>query len=291
MKKYIVILFFYLTNPKQGNGQTISNMVPDSSKLDYDKTFSDFLQNLDSEELQYIQSSGKEGKKYLKYYDQLMNEGRRSIKQNLPLNTATEITLKNYKYKEQIKYDSPFVSFLDIPHGRNLPTIIQNNPEISEIAGEYFKQYNLNLVNTENDIEIQKYISGSYRKMPYELMADTLRRIIFHIAAILSNRDSIILFEEPEAHSYSPYIVKLATQILAEKTNQYFIVTHSPYLINELFDESYASSDSVALHVCYNDPGNDFMKIKNLNSEEIANVINNGTDVFMNYNSLFQKHV
>ncbi len=257
-------------------------------KLDYDKKFSEFIHNLLEEELNYSLSNGKDGREYLKYSDELLENGQRSTKQNLPLNLGSEFILKNYKYKDYIKYDSRFISFLNPPFGENLPTIIQNNPEISEIAGEYFRRYNLNFVTTENDIEIQKYINGAYRKIPYELMADTLRRIIFHIAAILSNRDSIILFEEPEAHSYPPYIVELATQILAEKTNQYFIVTHSPYLVNEIFDESYASSDSVALHICYNDEGTDFMKIKTLDSEEIANVLNNGTDVFMNYNSLFK---
>ena len=49
---------------------------------------------------------------------------------------------------------------------------------------------------------------------------------------------SVLLFEEPEAHSYGPFIYELAQHILNDKGgNQYFLTTHNTYLLLPLMQE------------------------------------------------------
>jgi predicted ATP-dependent endonuclease of OLD family len=58
--------------------------------------------------------------------------------------------------------------------------------------------------------------------------------MIFHLAAIYSNRDAVILFEEPEAHTYAPYQSYLAGEIIEDEQNQYFITTHSEQIFDSI---------------------------------------------------------
>ena len=81
-------------------------------------------------------------------------------------------------------------------------------------------------------IEILKEFEDIIVSYPYQLSSDTLRRIIFYMAAILSNKDSVLIFEEPESHAF-PYYTKYLAELIAldERKNQYFMSTHNPYFL------------------------------------------------------------
>lgn len=59
----------------------------------------------------------------------------------------------------------------------------------------------------ESKIELLKYYEQKdiFVSIPYHLVSDTLRRVIFYLVATKSDRDSIILLEEPEVHSFPSY--------------------------------------------------------------------------------------
>jgi len=103
---------------------------------------------------------------------------------------------------------------------------------LSEEAGLAFQAYGLELtMDTERSkILIQRKIRGLSYFIPFNLVADTLQRKLFHYAAIHSNEDTVILFEEPESHAYPPYISSLAYKMIDAESNQFFVSTHSPYL-------------------------------------------------------------
>ena len=84
-------------------------------------------------------------------------------------------------------------------------------------------------------------------------MADTLQRLIFYKAAILSNKQSVLLFEEPEAHTYPPYITNVVQSILDSVDNQFFITTHSPYIINALLEQQ---NEDIAIYFVNMQSGN-----------------------------------
>src|SRR5690606_6428673 len=109
---------------------------------------------------------------------------------------------KKYDYSNNLKFGGNYHDFLIPPYGENLIPVLMNYSEIRKEVTPLFKEYGLDLVidTEDNVLEIQKKIDDLSYKIPYSLTADTLRRIIFYLAAILSNKDSVIMLEEPEAH-------------------------------------------------------------------------------------------
>jgi predicted ATP-binding protein involved in virulence len=96
------------------------------------------------------------------------------------------------------------------------------------------------------------------------------------MAAIESNSNSILLLEEIESHSFPRYTQELAQKMIDSKDNQFFVTTHSPYLLNTVMSEK---SDYAIFISTYE---NFETKVKRLNEEEIADLLNYGVDVFYN---------
>jgi len=92
-----------------------------------------------------------------------------------------------------------------------------------------------------------------------------------------------LLFEEPEAHSYPTYVAQLGQHIVESRNNQFFIVTHSPYLITEILEEMLTDDElkpELAIFAAYYE---DYQtKVNQLSEEEIIAVRADGLDVFFN---------
>jgi hypothetical protein len=194
--------------------------------------------------------------------------------------------VKKYQFKPLQAHKDHFPLFLRPPYGDNLFTILEGNPGLWDECAGYFNQYGLDLLlDTENEeIEVQKKVDRRVTKIPYALAADTLQRFIFHLAAIETNSDSILLFEEPENHSFPPYISLLGEKIIAKKDNQFFIATHSPYLLTPFLEQ--CPPEEIAVFVASYE--NFETKIHALTNEEIQNVLETGIDLFFNI-SAFQE--
>jgi len=153
-------------------------------------------------------------------------------------------SIKKYNFKKGINtvngHDESFSSYLLPPFGQNLVRIMEVNKKFRDKVAGFFKEYGHGILidNTSKTFEIQKIVDNISYKTDYNLIADTLQRMIFHHAAILSNKNSVILFEEPESHAYPPYIGDLAYEIIDSESNQFFIATHSPYLLNTLMENT-----------------------------------------------------
>ena len=127
------------------------------------------------------------------------------------------------------------------PNGVNLLHIILTNKELKSIISSLYKKFGYRVVFklVEGKIEVQKEQDDVVVSIPYALSSETLQRITFYLAAIYSNKDSIITFEEPEAHAFPYYMKYLAERVaMDEKNNQYFIVTHNPYFLMSLIEKT-----------------------------------------------------
>ena len=82
--------------------------------------------------------------------------------------------------------------------------------------------------------------------VPFSSIADSLQRLIFYKAAIDSNKDKVLCFEEPEAHTFPPYISNIVNDIISDESNQFFITTHSPYVISSMLE---SAGDDLAVYV------------------------------------------
>ena len=115
---------------------------------------------------------------------------------------------------------------------------------------------------------------------PYSSIADTLQRVIFFKTAIASNQNSILLFEEPEAHCFPPYIAQITQEVINAETNQFFIATHSPYVLNDFMEDEETRAELAIFMADFKDGQT---VVYRLSDKELNEVYNYGIDVFFNY--------
>ena len=176
-------------------------------------------------------------------------------------------------------------AYLSPPNGNNLIEIIQSCIPLRTEVGKMFSHYGqkLQLRMDERRLEIIKDQDGITYSYPYSSVADTLQRIIFYLAAIESNDDAVLLFEEPEAHSFPVYVSKLARRIVESTNNQFFIDTHSPYLVDGILEDMLtddAQAGDLAVFAAYYEDHQ--TKVHQLSDEEIRSIRNDSIDVFYN---------
>lgn len=198
------------------------------------------------------------------------------------------IRVKQYGFRKHSAQDKSYnQQFLRPPFGDNLAEVIHNSSAAfrKEIAG-FFTDFGLNLALRTEDrqFEIQKNVDGFVTSIPYSLIADTLQRIIFYLAAIDSNDDSVLLFEEPEAHTFPVYTTMLGQKIAESSSNQFFVATHSPYLLTEIIESlvKQEREQELGIFLAYYE---DFQtKIYQLTDEEVLEIRRDAIDVFYNLN-------
>jgi AAA15 family ATPase/GTPase len=189
------------------------------------------------------------------------------------------VKFKKYEFRKDWKGEvQKHLAHLQVPFGENIFYMLETHPELFERVAGFFTQYGLDLVlNQESDTMLmQKKIGNRVFQLPYSLVADTLQRMIFYLAAIKTNKESVLIFEEPETHSFPLYIQRLALEITNSIENQFFIATHSPYLFNTILEK--APKEHVAVFITYFE--NHETKVMLLSEEDKSEVMNYGMDVF-----------
>lgn len=192
----------------------------------------------------------------------------------------TKILVKRYIFRDAKEVSNTSSHSLLPPYGTNLFTIVHHNPELRKEITDIFKEYDLKFVSytKESKFEIEKEIDGYITKYPYSSMADTFQRLIFYYAAIDSNKNSILVLEEPEVHSFPPYTADLAQRIIESEENQFFITTHSPYLLQSFI----SGLDAKQLNVFITYYENYETKIRKLTDEELRTASDFSVDLFYN---------
>ncbi|MCY7421164.1 MAG: AAA family ATPase [Chitinophagaceae bacterium] len=196
------------------------------------------------------------------------------------------IEVNKYEYKKQLKYVFGSGWKLFRPFGENIFSVISENRIIKHEVEKIFLPDNLELLfDTRQQIfTILKRTDSGIFTIPYELIADTLQRLIFYKTAILSNNKSLLLFEEPEAHMFPPYISKLTSDIINDpRENQYFITTHSPFVMNDLI--SNAEKDELSIYIVSYENETGQTLINRMTEEDVDEAYQFGYDFFMNINN------
>ncbi len=210
-----------------------------------------------------------------------------------PIDLELKNKVKKYVFRThgiQLKTQDHSNGSLDFPYGENLLNILQTNSKLNKACRELFKEYNLQFLfdkrtkslmiakRTKNDVDEIPAIFT----MPYGSVADTLQRIIFYKTAIASNTDSILLFEEPEAHSFPPYIVHITQEIINSTSNQFFITTHSPFVLDDLMQNA---RKELAVYIVHWKNGETVTT--KLTDAQLEEVYQYGVDLFTNIENYF----
>jgi|Deesub1362A_J573_1020465.scaffolds.fasta_scaffold01294_6 hypothetical protein len=189
--------------------------------------------------------------------------------------------VKFYRFAVMEKFPKQEADFLHPPSGGNLLSILMAHKELKAMASEIFQPFGLRLVfkPQEKKIEVLKQYEDVLISYPYSLISETLQRIIFYLIAINSNKNSILIFEEPESHAF-PYYTKFLAEAIAldNRNNQYFISTHNPYFLLSIVEKALKRDVSVFITYFKNYE----TKVKRLSEEEMEEVLEEGVDIFFN---------
>ena len=199
-------------------------------------------------------------------------------------NRQIEFPVKRYHYKS-VPTDSLQAKskYLMSPFGDNLYSILRNSEKQRMEIGALFAEYKMKLTmdTVTKTVKILKDVGeNNVFLLPYSSVSDTLLRLIFFKTAIASNENSVLLFEEPEAHAFPPYMVHITQEIIKKKSNQYFIATHSPFVLNDLLEN--AIDELAVFNVGYTDGQT---TIRRLTDMELHEVLQYGVDLFTNNES------
>jgi AAA15 family ATPase/GTPase len=190
------------------------------------------------------------------------------------------LKVKQYKFTHGLILEKQNLPFLIPPFGVNLLGVIQSNLQLKTDISRILSEYKLKILidKSNNELRVMKALDeDSFISLPYYSIADTLQRLVFFKTAITSNNNSIILFEEPEAHCFPPYITHIAKEIIDSKSNQFFIATHSPYILDTFLEKV---RDDLAIYMADFKDGQTV--IKRLTDAEINEVYEYGLDLFFN---------
>lgn len=195
---------------------------------------------------------------------------------------------KYYKFKIMEKFSSKLSNFLIPLYGENLPAILLTRKDLKQLSNKIFEKFGFRLMinPTENKIDIVKEQEENiFIAYPYHLTSDTLQRIIFYLAAIKSNSNSTLIFEEPEAKTFPYYTKYLAETIALDGKNQYFISTHNPYMLLSVLEK--AKKGELNVFLTYFE---DYQtKVKKLSDKEITDVMDEGIDLFLNLERFIER--
>jgi len=112
-----------------------------------------------------------------------------------------------------------------------------------------------------------------------DLLSDSLKRLFFYGAILLTSKEAVLVFDEPDVMAFPPYPKILGEMIAADTDNQFFLTTHNPYFLSALVEKTPA--EKLALFVCHRDPEG-ATEVRQLGPDEIQRVIEHGASVFFN---------
>ena len=212
----------------------------------------------------------------------ISNEGK--VEQG-PLISTKMAKIRFFRFKNLIEYDDSEPGSLKPPNGKNLFAVVYGAEALRHTMRGFFEKYGLKLVARphERTFELQKEIDGWVSAIPYNLASDTLRRIIFYSVAIASNKDSTLVFEEPESNAFPYYTKYLGERIALDDSNQFFIATHNPYLLSAIIEKG--RKEDVQIFITY---FRDFQtRVKPLTPDQVGELME--ADPFFNMDRFIEE--
>ncbi|MBR5630413.1 MAG: AAA family ATPase [Bacteroidales bacterium] len=192
---------------------------------------------------------------------------------------GAETDILSYRYDVTTQHQSFGESFLFPPFGVNLMETIKQLPELKAEINRIMESYALKIVydSASQELKAMKNQSDDIFLIPFTSLADSVQRLIFNKAAILSNQEKVICLEEPETHVFPPYIASVVQEIINSKDNQFFISTHSPYVANALMESAHHE-----LAIYFINLVNGETVSRRATDEEVQEMYDHGVDMFFN---------
>lgn len=107
---------------------------------------------------------------------------------------------------------------------------------------------------------------------------------MFMLAVLETNKDQVLLLDEPEANIFPFFNTQIAETIGLYNTNQFFITTHNPYLLQSLI----AKTPKKDLCVFVTRMENFETKVQQMDSEQLSEAMSLGDSIFFNLDELIE---
>jgi len=192
-----------------------------------------------------------------------------------------------YLFDPNARQDEPHEGWLSAPFGENLSELLATDREARLSTSKFFadQQYKLTVDRANSAVMMAREEDGTFVTLPYTAVSETIRRMIFFHLALETNENISLVFDEPEAHAFPPYTKRLAERIAADdRGNQFFLTTHSPYMLDSLLSKTPAEDLNVVL--CRME--NFETKAYPLDEEQIGKLMEWSMDAFFNFDRLIE---
>jgi AAA15 family ATPase/GTPase len=170
-------------------------------------------------------------------------------------NDGVRTNINYYIYKSSQTLHDSTNEVLNQPHGSNIIHVLKSNPELAKLVALYLEEQNrkLGVYEEQQRLEIIAEKNGLLYPYTYISLSETLRRYFFLEAVLKSNNQSVILLDEPDTHSFPPYVKQFAEEVGINEENQFFISTHNPYLLGSIIEKTPVKD--LNIYVCRKNKG------------------------------------
>jgi len=194
------------------------------------------------------------------------------------------LPIRFYRFVPLDRFPAKEPDFLRPPHGENMLHLLLRHGMLRERIAGIFAEHGLRLVlkPQEERIELRKEAGGRTIAYPYAMASEALRRLAFHLLAIETNREALLIFEEPEAHLHPFHAKYLGERIALDARNQYWISTHSPHFLLAVLEK--APREDVAVFLTARRDGE--TRFRPLGEGEIQEIVDDGCGFFFDLERL-----
>lgn len=270
------------------NGEeNLTFLLVDLERLDLIITGQDAIQKL---------NNGINKREGLAYFVGIFNSsGSNQFRHLQELEHSGKSLVRMYKFKSDVAYQTQRSLSLSIPFGENLGDIFEVYPNFAKECNKVLVDYGLNIEIEKRGGQSKPLLrkvlrSGVTMSIDWELIADTIQRVFFYQAAIKTNQNNVLLFEEPEAHMFPPYVSRFTADVMHdENKNQFFIATHSPFVLNDFMEDLDDQELSIYIVGFKKETGETI--IRRLADEEISEIYQYGIDLFFNLETFLKDAV
>lgn len=190
----------------------------------------------------------------------------------------------NYTDSQDWSYQSPADSLAELvapPNGSNLIFVAKHNQRVYQclmdlVAGMHMK---VHFVPSHNTLRISEVREGEIVDYNLDLLSDSVKRLFFYSAILITARKSVLVLDEPDVHAFPPFPKRLGEQIAADSSNQFFITTHNPYLLSSIIEKT--PRINLSVYVCSRG-GDGSTQARPVSDSQLQEMLELGSDVFFN---------
>jgi len=191
-----------------------------------------------------------------------------------------------YRFKMLPSFNDSRLGSLRAPYGSNLAALVTTNKRLRQLVSDLFQERGFRLVidQEKGELSMAKLVDEQLYTFSYPTISETFRRIVFFMAVLETNQSAVLLLDEPEANTFPFYTAYLAERIALDETNQFFLTTHNPYVLESIVSKT--PMKDLAVFVTSLEGFRTRLRL--VPPEGLSRILDYGPDAFLNLDKLVE---